>query len=101
MENKLAEFYAEITSDENLKATLEKILAGKNITEVTDAQLKEIGEIAKDLGYNFTIKEFKDFINFGDVQLSEDELAAVAGGVNKDPRMREGTKNNPEERGLL
>ena len=83
MNEKIAEFYAKVTSDEKLKAKLEKILGGKDITEASDDQLKEIGEIAKELGYNFTIEEVKDFIASGDVQLDEDALDNVAGGVNK------------------
>ena len=83
MNEKISEFYAKVTADEKLKAKLEKILAGKDITEASDDQLKAIGDIAKELGYNFTIKEVKEFIASGDVQLSEDALDAVAGGGNK------------------
>ena len=83
MDNKISEFYAKVTSDEALQAKLEKILGGKEITEASDDQLKQIGDIAKELGYNFTIKEVKDFIQSGDVQLSDDALDNVAGGANK------------------
>jgi predicted ribosomally synthesized peptide with nif11-like leader len=83
MDNKIAEFYAKVTADENLKAKFEKILGGKDITEASDDQLKEIGEISKEMGYNFTLDEVKEFIASGDVELSEDALDAVAGGANK------------------
>ena len=83
MNEKIAEFYAKVTEDDALKAKLEKILAGKDITEATDDQLKEIGEIAKEMGYNFTIDEVKEFIASGDVQLDDDALDNVAGGGNK------------------
>ena len=83
MNNKISEFYAKVMADENLKAKLEKILGGKEITEASDDQLKQIGDIAKELGYNFTLEDVKDFIKSGDVQLSDDALDAVAGGVNK------------------
>ena len=83
MNDKIAEFYTKVTEDENCKAEVEKILGGKEITEATDDQLKAIGEIAKKMGYNFTIDEVKDFIASGDVQLSDDALDNVAGGVNK------------------
>ena len=83
MNNKISEFYAKVMADDNLKAKLEKILDGKEITEASDDQLKQIGDIAKELGYNFTLEDVKDFIKSGDVQLSDDALDAVAGGVNK------------------
>jgi predicted ribosomally synthesized peptide with nif11-like leader len=83
MNNKISEFYAKVNSDENLKAKLEKILDGKDISEASDAQLKEIGEMAKEMGYDFTIDEVKEFIASGEVQLSDDALDAVAGGINK------------------
>ena len=83
MNSKISEFYAKVMADENLKAKLEKILSGKEITEASDDQLKQIGDIAKELGYNFTLEDVKDFIKSGDVQLSDDALDAVAGGVNK------------------
>ena len=83
MNNKISEFYAKVMADEKLKAKFEKVLAGKEITEASDDQLKQIGDIAKELGYNFTLEDVKDFIKSGDVQLSDDALDAVAGGVNK------------------
>ncbi len=83
MNEKIAEFYAKVTSDDALKAKVEKILGGAEITDATDDQLKAIGEIAKELGYNFTIDEVKEYIASGDVQLDEDALDNVAGGVNK------------------
>ena len=83
MNEKIAEFYAKVTEDDALKAKLEKILDGNDITEATEDQLKKIGDIAKEMGYNFTIDEVKDFIASGEVQLSDDALDNVAGGVNK------------------
>ena len=83
MNEKIAEFYAKVTEDDALKAKLEKILGGNDITEATEDQLKKIGDIAKEMGYNFTIDEVKDFIASGEVQLSDDALDNVAGGVNK------------------
>jgi predicted ribosomally synthesized peptide with nif11-like leader len=83
MNEKIAEFYAKVTSDDALKAKLEKILGGADITDASDDQLKAIGEIAKELGYNFTIDEVKEFIASGDVKLDEDALDNVAGGGNK------------------
>ena len=90
MNEKIAEFYAKVTSDDALKAKVEKILAGAEITDATDDQLKAIGEIAKELGYNFTIDEVKEYIAYGDVQLDEDALDNVAGGVSKGVNKCEG-----------
>ena len=90
MNEKIAEFYAKVTSDDALKAKLEKILGGADITDASDDQLKAIGEIAKELGYNFTIDEVKDFIASGDVKLDEDALDNVAGGINKGHTVCEG-----------
>ena len=83
MNEKISEFYAKVIDDAALKAKVEKILGGKEITEATDEQLKKIGDIAKEWGYNFTIDEVKEFISSGEVQLSDDALDNVAGGVNK------------------
>ena len=83
MNEKIAEFYAKVTDDAALKAKVDKILGGKEITEATDEQLKAIGEVAKEMGYNFTLDEVKEFIASGEVQLSDDALDNVAGGINK------------------
>ena len=83
MNEKIAEFYSKVTSDDALKAKLDNILGGKLIIEASDAQIQEINDIADELGYNFTFNEVKNFIASGDVQLSDDALEAVAGGINK------------------
>ena len=82
MNEKIAEFYAKAT-DAALKAKVDKILGGNDITTATDEQLKAIGEVAKENGYNFTLDEVKEFIASGEVQLSDDAPDNVAGGVNK------------------
>ena len=83
MNEKISEFYAKVTEDDAIKAKVEKILGGAEITDASDDQLKAIGEIAKEMGYNFTIDEVKEFIASGDVKLDEDALDNVAGGGNK------------------
>ena len=83
MNEKIAEFYAKVTDDAALKAKVDKILGGNDMTTATDEQLKAIGEVAKENGYNFTLDEVKEFIASGEVQLSDDALDNVAGGVNK------------------
>ena len=91
MNEKIAEFYAKVTEDAELKAKVAKILGGNDITTATDEQLKAIGEVAKENGYSFTLDEVKEFIVSGDVQLSDDELDNVAGGVSKGVNKCEGT----------
>ena len=81
--NKITEFYAKVMADEKLKSKLEKILDGKDITEATDEQLEQIGDIAKELDYDITLEEAKEFIKEGEFQLSDEDLDAVAGGTNK------------------
>ena len=81
--NKITEFYAKVVADENYKVKFEEILNGKDITEATDEQLEKIGEIAKELDYDITLEEAKEFIKEGEFQLSDEDLDAVAGGTNK------------------
>ena len=101
MNEKISAFYEKVTSDDALKAKLEKILGGVDIAEATDDQLKAVGEIAKDLGYDFTIDEVKDFIASGDVQLDDDALDAVAGGVNKGAVECEGKNAGTRDRNTV
>ena len=94
MNEKIAEFYAKVMADEKLKAKFEKVLDGKEITDASDDQLKKIGEIAKEMGYNFTIDEVKEFIKSGDVQLSDDALDNVVGGVGSNKGQANCSGNN-------
>ena len=80
MNEKISEFYSKVIEDNTLKEKFENVLDGKEITEATDDQLIKIGEIAKEMDYNFTLAEVKEFIESGDVQLSDDALDNVAGG---------------------
>lgn len=78
--SKVSEFYAKAISDEGAKAKLGEILGGKTINEADDEQLKKIGGLAKELGFEITIEEAKDYLNGDNAELDDDDLDAVAGG---------------------
>lgn len=83
--SKVSEFYAKAISNEGTKAKLEEILGGKSINEADDEQLKKIGGLAKELGFEITVEEAKDYLNGNNAELEDDDLDAVAGGVDKTP----------------
>ncbi len=78
--SKVSEFYAKAISDERSKAKLGEILGGKTINEATDEQLEKIGGLAKELGFEITIDEAKDYLNSDSSELDDNDLDAVAGG---------------------
>ena len=78
--SKVSEFYAKAISDDNAKARLGEILRGKTISEATDEQLEKIGGLAKELGFDITIEEAKNYLNADSAELDDDDLDAVAGG---------------------
>lgn len=78
--SKVADFYAKAVADKEAKAKLDKVLGGKDMDALTDAQLKEIGEIAKGLGFDITLEEAKAYLKSVEEELSDKALDAVAGG---------------------
>ena len=56
-------------------------LAKNEGMELTDDQLKEIGEIAKGLGFDITLEEAKAYLKSVEEELSDKALDAVAGGI--------------------
>lgn len=83
---KITEFYAKAISNEGTKAKLNEILGGKPINEADDKQLKKIGELAKELGFEITVEEAKDYLS-NNAALGDDDLDAVAGG-HKNPECK-------------
>ena len=59
--SKVADFYVKAIADEEAKKKLAEVLDGKNFDKLTDAQLKEVGDIAKDLGFDITLDIFDWF----------------------------------------
>ena len=80
--NKVAEFYAEALENNDAKAKLVEILGATRIDEADDAQLEKVGAVAKELGYDFTIEDAKNYLNPADGEISDDDLDEVAGGKN-------------------
>ena len=80
--SKVADFYVKAIADEEAKKKLAEVLDGKNFDKLTDAQLKEVGDIAKDLGFDITLDEAKEYLKSIEDELSDDALQAVAGGGN-------------------
>lgn len=83
MNDNISKFYAAVIADTKLKSEFESILNGKDITEITDEQLEQLGKLSKKTGHEISIAEAKNFIKQGEFQLSDDDLDAVAGGANK------------------
>ena len=78
--SKVADFYAKAMGNEDAKAKIAKVIGGKGVEELTDDQLKEIGEIAKGLGFDITLEEAKAYLKSVEEELSDKALDAVAGG---------------------
>lgn len=78
--SKVSEFYAKTLSDETAKAKLGSILGGKFINEADDEQLRKIGVLAKEMGFEITIEEAKNYLKGDNAELDDDDLDAVAGG---------------------
>lgn len=78
--SKITDFYAKAFSDVSTKKELTAILGDKNIEEASDEQLVKIGELAKKLGFDISIKEAKDYMSGNNAELDDDDLDAVAGG---------------------
>lgn len=78
--NKVAEFYAKAAADAAAKAKLDKVLGGTSLENLTDAQLQELGKIAKGMGFDITMEEAKAYLKSVGEELSDDALQEVAGG---------------------
>lgn len=81
--SQIADFYAKVMQEKELLAEVEKVLAGKEITEATDEQLTKIGDIAKKNGFEVTLEEAKKYLAEGEKELSDETMDSVAGGVVK------------------
>lgn len=76
----ISEFYSRVMTDEESKKKLEDILAGVDIQNVSDAQLREIGKLAENLGYAISIEEATEYLRAEDMELDDSDLDSVAGG---------------------
>ena len=97
----VGKFYEKLAKDaalaENLNA-LDKDFAEKNGTSAEDAAMREnaaeaiILPLAQEVGLPFTLDELKEYEReqLKELNLSEDELEQVAGGVPKNTNSRNG-----------
>ena len=81
--SKIADFYGKVMASPELQGKVANVLAGRNIADASDDQLKEIGEIAKSLGFDIDLEEAKKYISSDAVKVSDEALDAVAGGLQK------------------
>jgi len=54
--SKIADFYGKVMASPELQGKVANVLAGRNIADASDDQLKEIGEIAKSLGFDIDLR---------------------------------------------
>lgn len=78
--SKISDFYAAAIADTVAKKKLEDILGKNDVSAASDEQLLKIGELAKQLGFEITIDEAKDFLRRDEAELDDEELEAAAGG---------------------
>ena len=76
--SKFNDFFKIIMENSELKAEVAGVLGDEPFEKASDEQLVKIGEIAKKVGFDFTIDEAKEFFSCG--ELDDDDLDAVAGG---------------------
>ena len=81
--SKMSDFYTKVIADEKLRGKLAAILGDKAVEDASDAELKKIGELAKEAGFDITLDEAKAYIASDSKDLSDEALDAVAGGTNK------------------
>ena len=76
--SKFNDFYGKITEDEKIAKEVAIVLGGDTFENASDEKLFKIGEIAKKAGFEFTLDEARAY--FGEGELEDDDLDAVAGG---------------------
>ena len=59
--DKFKEFYTQVMADDSVKAEVKKILGKTPVDEATDEQLLQLGELAKTLGLDISLKELERF----------------------------------------
>jgi hypothetical protein len=76
----MSDFYVKVSSDTALLAKVNEVLGDTEVAKASDAQLTQIGEIARDAGFEITLAEAKEYLAEGEFDLSDAVLADVAGG---------------------
>ena len=83
--SKMADFYSKVMTDKALLSKLKDILGDKHITDASDADLEKIGALAKEVGFEITLAEAKEYLSANETVVSDEALDAVAGGANGKP----------------
>ncbi len=78
---KFAEFMDKVMADEAAKAEFEAVIGAREERELSDEDFQKIVELSEKLGATVTLDEVKDFFTGNGRELSEEELAGVAGGA--------------------
>ena len=81
--SKMSDFYTKVIADEKLREKVAAVLGDKAVEDASDDELKKIGEVAREAGFDVTLDEAKAYIKSDAKDLSDEALDAVAGGVNK------------------
>ena len=81
--SKIADFYAKVIADANLRAKANEILGGKAVADLSDAELQKLADFAKAEGCDVTVAEVKDYFTSDNQELSDEALDAVAGGYKR------------------
>ena len=81
--SKVADFYAKVIADEDLRSKAMGIIGGKNPDELGDDELGKLVEFAGEEGYVVTVAEVREYLASGVRDLSDEAMDAVAGGKQK------------------
>ena len=73
--SKMADFYAKVISDGTLRDKVDAAIAGGDISQASDEQLKKIGEIAKEVGFDITLEHQSD--QYGELAIQGPEAEQV------------------------
>lgn len=79
---KVTEFLNKVMADEAAKAEFEALIGVRKERELNDDDFQKIVELSEKLGAAVTLDEVKDFFSGNGRELSDEELAGVAGGVD-------------------
>lgn len=79
---KFAEFMDKVMADETARAEFDAVISVRKERELTDDDFRKIVGLSEKLGAAVTLDEVKEFFTGNGCELSEEELAGVAGGYS-------------------
>lgn len=80
----VADFYIQAMKSDVWREKFSAIIKGKNVEEITDDQLAQLGNLAREMGFDITLEEAKAYLASEEAILSDEAMDAVAGGVKAD-----------------